>query len=171
LFNTSFTVFIINNVIYVKKNKIRKKGFIKMMKVYIDGLCEPINPGGIATYGYILIGDINEEGYGFVGRGEGMSNNVAEYSGLVASLQMLIHYGKNKNKIIIYSDSKLLVNQMSGKWQARKGLYLFYWKIAKHLSTKFSDLSFQWIPREENTKADQLSRDAFKEYSKLYKQL
>ncbi len=138
-----------------------------MIEVYIDGLCELSNPGGIATYGYVFEEDVNETGFGFVGRGEAMSNNVAEYAGLIAALQLLLHLGKQNKQIIIYSDSQLLINQMSDKWQVHEGFYVFYWKRAKRLSTKFPNSSFKWVPREQNTKADQLSRDAYKEYCEL----
>jgi len=140
-----------------------------MINVYIDGLCQPVNPGGIATYGYVFEGDVNEIGFGFVGQGSGMSNNVAEYAGLIAALQHLIKYGKQQEQIVIYSDSRLLINQMKDKWKAHGGLYLSYYKQAKRLTTTFQNVSFKWLPREQNTRADQLSRDAYEQYLQLDK--
>jgi ribonuclease HI len=134
-----------------------------MIKVYVDGLCEPINPGGIATYGYVFKGDINGEWRGFVGQGKGMSNNVAEYAGLIQALQRLSRLNAYHKEIIVHSDSTLLVNQMSGKMRVRKGLYVPYYKMARNLSTTFSSLNFIHIPREQNTEADELSRDAYVE--------
>ncbi len=57
----------------------------RLMVVNIDGLCEPVNPGGIATYGYVIrdeSGSLIAKKSGVVGKGAGMSNNVAEYAAL-----------------------------------------------------------------------------------------
>ena len=43
---------------------------------YCDGACEPVNPGGTATWGYMLLVDgiVGAQEYGVVGCGTGMSN-------------------------------------------------------------------------------------------------
>lgn len=55
------------------------------IEVFIDGLCEPMNPHGTAAYGIVIYRDGVQIKTlkGIVGSGTGMSNNVAEYSGLV----------------------------------------------------------------------------------------
>jgi hypothetical protein len=56
-----------------------------LIVVYIDGLCEPVNPGGTATYGFVIqddSGTIFARRAGLVRKGPGMSNNVAEYAAL-----------------------------------------------------------------------------------------
>jgi len=55
----------------------------------------------------------------------------------------------------------LVVNQMKGKWKARKGLYIGKYEEARQLSTHFPELGFKWIPRELNEEADALSREAY----------
>jgi ribonuclease HI len=135
-----------------------------LIEIFIDGSCRPINPGGIATYGYVFRGDRTEKRSGFVGKGKEMSNNVAEYVALGEVLKFLEQIGAQEKDIIIYSDSNLLTNQMSNKWKARKGLYIPYWQVAKRLSIKFSKLVFKWIPREQNTEADQLAIKAYENY-------
>ncbi len=91
---------------------------------FIDGLCEPVNPGGVATYGLVVYDrnmvKVHEESK-FVGKGDGMSNNVAEYSGLVALLEYLIQNDVHGN-ISVKLDSKLVVEQMAGKWKVKNGL-------------------------------------------------
>lgn len=47
---------------------------------------------------------------------------------------------------------------MLGKWKAKKGLYIENYKIAKALAKKFENINFEWIPREQNDKADILSK-------------
>ncbi len=134
---------------------------------FIDGLCEPVNPGGVATYGFVVYDrnmvKIHQEAK-FVGKGDGMSNNVAEYSGLVALLEYLIQKGIQGN-ISVKLDSKLVVEQMTGKWKVKNGLYVAKFKEAKRLMFKVNaSLRFIWVNRENNAEADQLSRQAYEEY-------
>jgi ribonuclease HI len=50
---------------------------------------------------------------------------------------------------------------MTGEWRARGGLYLPYYRQARDLIKRNNlDLSFWWVPREQNEEADQLSKDA-----------
>jgi ribonuclease HI len=136
-----------------------------MIKVYIDGLCEPMNPGGVATYGLIIYkdGSIIQKDKGVVGEGPGMSNNVAEYTALCKALSWLTpRYPKES--ITVLSDSRLVVNQMSDQWKARKGLYLEYYKKALKLKESFPKLVLKWVPREENAEADELTRAAYEQY-------
>ena len=95
--------------------------------------------------------------------GDTVSNNYAEYSALVAALNDLLKRGLTRD-VTVKSDSKLLVNQMSGKWKRKKGGYLEKYKEASELAKKFERLTFEWIPREENSEADHLSRVAYERY-------
>lgn len=156
-----------------------------MLEIYIDGCCEP-NPGGTASYGVVvlrfwlagslptslnltpitrgktLVGSMEKvwaEGK-VVGSGSGMSNNVAEYSGLIAFLEW---FDKQPvEDVVIHSDSQLLVKQMQGSWKVRKGLYIYYYQRAVSIMVQNANLwkdkiKFKWIPREDNTLADALS--------------
>ena len=134
----------------------------KELTVWIDGACEPVNPGGVASYGLLVKdGDIVllSEG-GIVGRGPKFSNNVAEYCGLLALVGHCISGRLDKlARHLIHSDSMLLVNLMSNKWRANSGLYKPYHleavdKISKH----HLNFTYKWIPREENIDADHLSK-------------
>ena len=134
--------------------------------VYVDGLCEPVNPGGVATYGYAVrngttAGVVRK--FGVVGCGPEMSNNVAEYAALCEVLEFLLNAKMNRLPIEVRSDSRLLVNQMNGIWRAHKGLYVEKYLEAKNLTGQFDRITFKWIPREENGEADALSREAYSE--------
>ena len=132
--------------------------------VYVDGLCEPVNPGGTATYGYVIRNDDGRDiarKSGVVGKGPGMSNNVAEYAALCEALRYLIREKMTLLPVEIRSDSRLLVNQMKGEWKFHKGLYAQKYRDAKALATQFDRVKFRWIPREENKEADALSREAY----------
>ena len=147
-----------------------------MLEVWIDGACEPINPGGTASYGLIIkrqiVADKFSEIHGnklrllmvkhVVGNGSTMSNNVAEYSALLAFLGWYYANITNKEEATIYSDSKLVVNQMNGLWEAKQGLYIPYYETAFNMLCSLAphNISFRWIPREENYEADNLSKQA-----------
>jgi len=148
------------------ETNITRKQLSRGLEVWIDGACEPVNPGGTATYGLVIKEKhktlLREARV--VGSGKGMSNNVAEYSGLIAFLDW---YGtsKRKGKANIYSDSELLVNQMKGIYRAKrgtkKGLYYPYYQRARELIRQLgNNFHFEWIPREQNTEADELSKQA-----------
>lgn len=149
-----------------------------MLVIYVDGACEPCNPNGVASWGFLIyerndkdriIGPIHRD-HGIVGEGEGMSNNVAEYSALIAALEYLLEYGEEiprKEKILVRSDSQLLIQQMQGNWRVREGLYVKYYYEADKLRNKFKmNMQFEWIPREANEEADRLSRRAYDDYMK-----
>ena len=141
------------------------------LTVFIDGLCSPINPNGIATYGLVVYENglkVGEEFRG-LGEGQGMSNNVAEYQGLCAALNWLLDQNLENEEIIVKSDSRLLVNQMNGSWKCRGGLYVAKCREAQSLSKLFTRVLYVWIPREDNSEADNLSRLAYEDYCKTRK--
>lgn len=133
------------------------------VQCWFDGSCEPINPLGHASYGCLVkkngITVFSKSGY--IGVGEGMSNNVAEYCGIIEVLKYLIK--ENLTESVIYGDSKLVVQQLNRKWKARGGLYLPYFKEAIVLRLQLPRVEIKWIPRALNDEADYLSRQASRE--------
>ena len=91
-----------------------------MITIYFDGLCRPRNPGGIATYGYVIYkdGEKVKSGCGVVGSGAGMTNNVAEYSALKRAAEWVSRNGGD-DEIVIKGDSQLVIHQMDGTWQIK----------------------------------------------------
>ena len=70
--------------------------------------------------------------------------------------------GKGLKKIInIYGDSMLVINQMTGKWKIKSGYYVDYATECKKFLKLFTNINLKWIPREENTYADNLSKGIF----------
>ena|SRR3990167_9991362 len=135
-----------------------------MIKIWFDGVCEPTNPNGYGAYGLYIIKEgkeILKESI-FVGKGEGISNNVAEYSGFLRALEFLKDKNWQKEKIIIKGDSKLVIEQMFGSWKMKQGLYLNFAYKAKNLLNQFSNISGQWIPREKNEICDKLAKDVLR---------
>jgi len=135
-----------------------------MITIYFDGLCYPKNPGGVAAYGYLVYRDeeLLWKGFGGVGQGRGMTNNVAEYEGLKAAAQWLADEGI-EDKIVIKGDSELVIKQMKGQYKVSSATSKKYVpEIKKLLEGK--DVSLAWVPREENEEADRLSRMGYESY-------
>src|SRR5262245_8298939 len=94
-------------------------------------------------------------------RGEAIgvaTNNVAEYSGLIAGLQAAADLGAVE--VEVRMDSRLVVEQMSGRWQIKHpGLRPLAARAAALIS-RFDTVRFTWIPRERNRRADALANAA-----------
>jgi ribonuclease HI len=132
-----------------------------MITIYFDGLCRPKNPGGVATYGYVIYqdGEKVKSGLGVVGSGAGMTNNVAEYSALKRAVEW-VSRNDIDNDIFIKGDSRLVIHQMNGTWQIKSETSKkFVPEIRRLLEGRKT--RFLWIPREQNTEADQLSNVAY----------
>jgi ribonuclease HI len=138
-----------------------------LIEVYIDGLCQPVNPGGIACYAFIVKsnGTTIYSDYGVVGRPFSVdsTNNVAEYTALAKALEWLITNSLFLDKVEIKSDSQLLVNQLMGKYKAKANRIVPLYQKAVFLKSKFPNVQIKWIPREENREADLLTRVAYHE--------
>lgn len=133
--------------------------------LYFDGLCEPVNPGGLACYGWLITGDGGETldtGKGVITRGKGATNNIAEYQALLAGLRAVKEMDLS-GPIKVKGDSQLVIKQMTGVWQCRAANLRPLLSEAKQLSAGLGDVRFRWIPRDLNTRADKLSWDAYRE--------
>jgi len=132
-----------------------------MITIYFDGLCRPKNPGGVATYGYVIYKDGGKvkSGCGVVGSGGGMTNNVAEYSALKRAAEW-VSQNDVDDEIVIRGDSQLVIYQMKGIWQiksetSKKFVPEIRW-LLEGRKTRFI-----WIPGEQNAEADLLSNVAY----------
>jgi ribonuclease HI len=131
-----------------------------MIEVFTDGRAEP-NPG-LGTYGFVVYEDgrkVHSE-HGLAGRE--VTNNYAEYLCLIKALEYLAP--RRTEETVVFSDSTLLVNQMSGKWRFKGGNYGEKYLEAKELAGGFPKLEFIWIPREKNSEADELTNIAFSQF-------
>ena len=135
------------------------------MQVNFDGLCQPINPGGIACYAFIIKknGTTIHSGYGVAGEpfSKDSTNNVAEYTALARALEWLVANNLVSEKVEIKSDSKLVVNQLAGVYKVKGKRIIPLYKQVLLLKTKFSDIEVKWIPRGENKEADRLTNIAY----------
>lgn len=132
---------------------------------YFDGACEPTNPSGNMGIGAIIInattGEVVKELSHYIGSKADNSNNVAEYQAFGWTITQLLSIAPEKSKILIHGDSKLVIEQMNGKWGIKSGFYKQFADKAKGVLfelKKKCDVSIVWIPREKNQKADELSK-------------
>lgn len=127
---------------------------------FFDGACYPVNPNGTMGIGCMILIDKETDvphSQTFPAE-EGNTNNVAEYMALSWVLNFLIDNNLNKKRVFIYGDSQLVVSQMMGHWKIKNGFYYEYAMECRELLTQFPDYIIRWIPREENTWADNLSK-------------
>ena len=119
------------------------------------------NPGP-AGYGAVVReypnGEILLERYGSLGV---TTNNVAEYRGLIAGLKAALEL--HAAKVDVRMDSKLVIEQMSGRWQIKNPGLRPLAAEAAGLVSRFAQVTFDWIPRERNKAADALANRAMDE--------
>ena len=86
------------------------------------------------------------------------TNNVAEYGGLVAGLQAALDLDPTAS-VEVRMDSKLVVEQMSGRWKIKHPAMAELAAQAREILTG-TPVSFEWIPRLENSRADRLANES-----------
>lgn len=136
-----------------------------MIEVYFDGLCQPINPGGISCYAFLVKsgGRTIYSNYGIAVEpfSQDSTNNVAEYTALVKALQWLLEKNLGSTKVEVKSDSQLIVNQLTGDYKVKSKRIVSLYKQVLLLKRKFQDIEIKWVPREENREADRLTNKAY----------
>jgi broad specificity phosphatase PhoE/ribonuclease HI len=116
------------------------------------------NPGP-AGYGAMVRDADTGELLREIGAGIGVaSNNVAEYGGLIAGLEAAIELGADE--VTVRMDSKLVVEQMSGRWQVKHPDMKVLARQAATLVRQIPSVTFTHIRREFNSHADRLANEA-----------
>lgn len=132
--------------------------------IHIDGGARG-NPG-LAGAGVVIADDagrtLHEAGY-FLGR---QTNNAAEYQALILALERAARLADPH--LTIYSDSELLVHQITGQYRVKSRNLIGYVERAQLLLLRFDSWTIRHVRREGNHRADQLAniamdqeRDAF----------
>lgn len=132
------------------------KESFSFLKIYFDGGSRG-NPGPSAV-GAVVYDDKNkklEELSAYIGSN---TNNMAEYMALDGVLDMAEKYGCKK--IILFTDSKLLHNQVKKVWKIKdKNILEVFLKVSKKLG-RYDTVDLRLIPREDNREADRLVNKA-----------
>lgn len=130
------------------------------MKIWIDGASRG-NPGESGA------GVVIEESDGCVVDeiseylGDNLTNNQSEYFALINALEFCVNQGFNE--VRIFSDSELLVKQMNGEYDVNSENILNLYEKARSLESKFSEIEYNHVPRNENEAADSLANKAIEE--------
>jgi probable phosphoglycerate mutase len=125
-------------------------------KLWTDGGARG-NPGP-AAYGYVLEA---ENGTVLAAHGEAIgiaTNNVAEYSALIAGLEKAIEVGVNELEVV--SDSELLVKQMRGEYKVKNEALRELSLQASRLARQVGRVRWTAVRREHNELADRLVNEA-----------
>ena len=117
------------------------------------------NPGP-AGYGAVVrdatTGEVLAEVSESIGRA---TNNVAEYSGLIAGLRAAAVIARGAD-VEVRMDSKLVVEQMSGRWQIKHPDMRPLAATARETARALGRVSYTWVPRSRNAHADRLANQA-----------
>ena len=116
------------------------------------------NPGP-AGYGAVVrdadTGEVLAERAASLGRA---TNNVAEYQGLLAGLRAAVELAPAA--VEVRMDSKLVVEQMSGRWRVKHPDLQPLHAEGRALARRLPAVTYGWIPREKNSYADRLANEA-----------
>lgn len=138
-----------------------------MLYLYFDGLCLPKNPRGVACYGFVIYdnGLKLAQGYGLAAEpwSDGATNNVAEYMGLMKGLEWVVENRPGMD-LVVRGDSRLVIMQMRGEFKVKSKRLLPLYRRCKELEARLGEVTYEWVPREENREADRLSEMAYKEF-------
>jgi ribonuclease H / adenosylcobalamin/alpha-ribazole phosphatase len=118
------------------------------------------NPGP-AGYGVVVTDGRGEE---LAALSEGIgwaTNNVAEYRGVLAGLELARSLGARR--VVVRADSLLVVNQQLGRWKVKNEGLRPLAEEARRLARRFERVSWQHVPRERNRRADELANRAMDE--------
>lgn len=129
------------------------------MVLFCDGASRG-NPGP-GAYGYVLY--LNEEIVFEEGQCLGtVTNNTAEYQGLIKGLASALKHGATA--ITVKSDSELMVRQLNGIYKVKAPHIQLLFQEAKTLLREFKSIEILHIRREQNKKADALCNQALDKF-------
>lgn len=126
------------------------------VRLFTDGGARG-NPGP-AAYGYVLEA---EDGTVLAAQGEKIgiaTNNVAEYSALIAGLEKALELGLGDVEVV--SDSELMVKQMTGVYRVKNEALRELSLEAGRLARRIGSVDYTAVRREHNKLADKLVNDA-----------
>lgn len=131
-----------------------------MYSLYFDGACRG-NPG-TGGYGAVLYDENNEIIDTCYSRLlHTCTNNQAEYAGLLNGLRMVVR--NNIDSVNVYGDSKLIVEQLNGRWKVKSDALRVYYDACKEVISNMDIITFTHVKRNLNKYADMLANRALDE--------
>lgn len=145
--------------------------------VICDGGCAPVNPGGYGLWAFVAFaGDVSgargasrpvpiDSRRGCFGKGDGVTNNVAEYHGMIESLRWVQRHAAAAD-VELRCDSQLVVKQLNGEYGCSAAHLRPLYDKMRGLKSGLRNVRVKWVPREETYVADALIRVAYQEVLK-----
>jgi ribonuclease HI len=131
-----------------------------VLRIYTDGASR--NNPGPAAWAFVFVKNekIIHSDAGFIGEN---TNNVAEYRAAIAALDAAVNH--TRGKVELYSDSALLVNQVTGKWKMKKEHLKKLYDEVMLCVRRFEQVKFLQVSRENKfvKKADALCNECLDE--------
>lgn len=133
-----------------------------ILRAWFDGACMP-NPGGHAGAGAVVRrhGQVILSKAVYLGNGDHLTHEIAEYAGLLIVLRFLLSEGIQW--ATVYGDSRMVVQQVNGEVKARRGVYLARYREACDLMARLPDVRLVWVSGGQNMEADRLSKRVIKQ--------
>lgn len=95
------------------------------------------------------------------------TNNIAEYRAAIAALERAAELGARR--LQLRSDSRLLIEQLTGKWRVKNPTLIRLHTQARKLLASFDAVSFEHVPRELNKNADRLANRGVDDWLKEHR--
>lgn len=133
----------------------------RIIHLYTDGACRG-NPGPGGAGAVVVVKDKEDTNLSYF-VGEKVTNNIAEYTAVVMGVEFLKNQGvEEDDRIVIYTDSNLIVQQMNGAWKVKneklKPLFERAMKVLQRLNVAWS---IKWVKghagNKYNEAADKLA--------------
>ena len=123
--------------------------------VWFDGACSG-NPGPMGAGAVVQVGALAAKPLSMpMGHG---TNNQAEYHGLILGLRHALAMGATS--VVVRGDSQLVLRQLEGRYAVRKAELRPLHEQASRLLAQFSSFTLEWVPRLQNSGADEAARAA-----------
>ena len=93
------------------------------------------------------------------------TNNEAEYEGILTGLRLGRALGIKH--LLVQNDSKLVIGQIRGDYEAKEERMQKYLRLTKHLIQEFEGVEFEQVPKSQITEVDEISKLASSEYGRM----
>jgi ribonuclease HI len=133
---------------------------VKALRLYTDGAARG-NPGP-AGLGVVIEDDAGLRLRGLCRYLGVATNNQAEYQALIEGLKAVRDW--KPDRLEVYLDSKLVVEQLAGRFRVRNRPLAHLAQQAQELLEEFPEVAISHVPREKNRGADALANRAIDEW-------
>lgn len=136
-----------------------------MFMIFTDSSIEPMNPGGLLTWAFLVKRgqELIHSDKAIIGWGKGMTNNRGEMTAVLAATHWLVGLPQaEREPVVINSDSELIVKQCSGACGCHDEMLSSLLVLIQRGRLAYGKaITYRWIPRGKNAEADALSRSLY----------